>query len=165
MSESVRLEVTAEDDVRMVVVIESDDGLCSICLENVQEDRQTLACGHEFHEDCLREWLALQDTCPVCRATLPLFKKTACAVRSSEEASIARDTVMKFFLTKCVILAVILVMTFVNFYLLRFMMDQPIIMGLLERFIAVVVVVVIVDGLILYYAGRNMFWIWNREFI
>jgi len=110
MSESMRLEVTAEDDVRMVVVIESDDGLCSICLENVQEDRQTLPCGHEFHEDCLREWLALQDTCPVCRATLPLSKKSACAMRSSEEASIARDTVMKFFFSKTVILAVILIL-------------------------------------------------------
>jgi ABC-type bacteriocin/lantibiotic exporter with double-glycine peptidase domain len=134
MSESVRLDVTAEDDVRMVVVKESDDGQCSICLENVQEGRQTLPCGHEFHEDCLREWLALQNTCPVCRAALPLPKKTA---------SITRDHMMKFFFLK----SVILMITFVNYYLLQYIMDE--VNGFHQLF-GLVIVVIIVDVLILF---------------
>jgi hypothetical protein len=150
MSESVRLEVTAENDVRMVIVIESDDGLCSICLENVQEGHRTLPCGHEFHGECLREWLALQDTCPVCRATLPLLK-TASTMRPLEEPSSNRDNIMKFFFLK----SVILMITFVNYYLLRFIIDQA--NDLHDRFYCVVVLVIVVDVLILYFTVRKIY--------
>ena len=119
MPESVRLEVTAENDVRMVIVVESDNGLCSICLENVQEGRQTLPCGHEFHDECLSEWLVSQDTCPVCRATFPLLK-IASTIRPLEEPSITIYKMMKFFFLK----SVMLMITFVNYYSLRYIIDQ-----------------------------------------
>lgn len=53
----------------------SDDTLCSICLEN-QSDSIVLPCGHTgFCSDCLNEWFTDKYSCPVCRAEPAAFKK------------------------------------------------------------------------------------------
>ena len=45
---------------------------CSICLEALFAGTSAITappCGHEFHSDCLLEWLGnSQTTCPMCRA-------------------------------------------------------------------------------------------------
>lgn len=28
----------------------------------------TLACGHEYHVDCLKKWLLLKNVCPICKS-------------------------------------------------------------------------------------------------
>ncbi len=33
-------------------------------------DRTETACHHFFHEECLKPWLALKKTCPLCRHIL-----------------------------------------------------------------------------------------------
>ena len=56
---------------------------CSICLEDFtledfQNDRvrQLKACGHSFHENCLRNWVrgehgyGVTRTCPLCRLSV-----------------------------------------------------------------------------------------------
>lgn len=52
---------------------------CSICRNiNCTGDKWIrLKCTHQFHEDCLFEWLPFQSTCPMCRRTLhiPLMIK------------------------------------------------------------------------------------------
>ena len=43
---------------------------CSICLEVCDPSEcqyLRLACGHEFHEDCLEPWVHNEKTCPMCR--------------------------------------------------------------------------------------------------
>lgn len=43
---------------------------CPVCLveEVVKEnDGIMLVCGHSFHDTCIRKWLRLHDTCPICR--------------------------------------------------------------------------------------------------
>ncbi|CAL4115848.1 unnamed protein product [Meganyctiphanes norvegica] len=50
-----------------------DNGLqCSICMEDfcIQQSVRVLCCEHCFHNDCIRPWLELHGTCPVCRKTL-----------------------------------------------------------------------------------------------
>ncbi len=42
---------------------------CSICLLEMI-DRTETACHHFFHEGCLNLWLALKNTCPLCRGVL-----------------------------------------------------------------------------------------------
>lgn len=46
-------------------------GDCLICREGLETGKK-LACGHVFHLDCLRMWLQHQQTCPLCRADIPL---------------------------------------------------------------------------------------------
>lgn len=46
-------------------------GDCLICREGMETGKK-LACGHVFHLDCLRMWLQHQQTCPLCRADIPL---------------------------------------------------------------------------------------------
>lgn len=48
---------------------------CCVCLDEFHDDPAhehgnaicTLVCGHSFHQDCVRPWLASHRTCPCCR--------------------------------------------------------------------------------------------------
>ncbi|WEL39868.1 RING-type domain-containing protein [Encephalitozoon hellem] len=40
---------------------------CCICLEDVEESRALLGCGHTFHLDCIYAWLEMKGICPSCR--------------------------------------------------------------------------------------------------
>ena len=41
---------------------------CVVCLEPLSDiGARPLACGHAFHADCVRRWLQVSPTCPVCR--------------------------------------------------------------------------------------------------
>ncbi|KAK4481517.1 hypothetical protein RD792_012418 [Penstemon davidsonii] len=44
---------------------------CSICREeyNGGEDLGTLECGHDFHKDCIKQWLMQKNLCPICKTT------------------------------------------------------------------------------------------------
>ncbi|KAG8632644.1 probable E3 ubiquitin-protein ligase RHG1A isoform X2 [Manihot esculenta] len=44
---------------------------CCICQEeyNNGEDVGTLDCGHDFHTDCIKQWLMLKNWCPICKTT------------------------------------------------------------------------------------------------
>ena len=39
---------------------------CVICLDTI-DTSYTLNCSHAFHENCIRQWLLVQNCCPVCR--------------------------------------------------------------------------------------------------
>lgn len=45
------------------------DGKCSICQEEYDGDDEVgkLYCGHNYHLDCIKQWLAQKKTCPVCK--------------------------------------------------------------------------------------------------
>jgi hypothetical protein len=40
---------------------------CSICLTEIETDKKALNCGHLFHGDCVNQWLAQKNNCPLCR--------------------------------------------------------------------------------------------------
>ncbi|KAJ9166260.1 hypothetical protein P3X46_021037 [Hevea brasiliensis] len=44
---------------------------CCVCQEeyNDGEDVGTLDCGHDFHTDCIKQWLMLKNWCPICKTT------------------------------------------------------------------------------------------------
>lgn len=45
---------------------------CSVCWEDFQlkETVYQLPCQHVYHETCIRPWLELHGTCPICRQNL-----------------------------------------------------------------------------------------------
>lgn len=47
---------------------------CSICLEDYSEAKTIITtgagCGHNFHQECLKNWLQVDHTCPLCRTDL-----------------------------------------------------------------------------------------------
>ncbi|GAA0141821.1 ubiquitin-protein ligase [Lithospermum erythrorhizon] len=49
----------------------SNDEACCICREEyvAGDDIGTAACGHEFHTDCIKQWLLLKNLCPICKMT------------------------------------------------------------------------------------------------
>ncbi|KAI4375978.1 hypothetical protein MLD38_013785 [Melastoma candidum] len=44
---------------------------CCICQEEYTDgdDLGILDCGHEFHADCIKQWLAQKNLCPICKTT------------------------------------------------------------------------------------------------
>ncbi len=47
----------------------SHDDVCAICQQEMATAKVTI-CRHIFHSVCLRKWLYVQDTCPLCHAVL-----------------------------------------------------------------------------------------------
>ncbi|KAF8706514.1 hypothetical protein HU200_030790 [Digitaria exilis] len=45
---------------------------CAVCLKSFEEgDRMgAMPCSHEFHDGCIRRWLAISCLCPLCRFAL-----------------------------------------------------------------------------------------------
>ena len=48
------------------------DKLCSICIENIEigESYTKLECSHSYHRECLKQWVEVKSTCPLCREAL-----------------------------------------------------------------------------------------------
>lgn len=48
----------------------SQDEKCSVCQDKFSEGDSVnrLECSHHFHPECLKPWLKLQNTCPLCRS-------------------------------------------------------------------------------------------------
>lgn len=43
---------------------------CPICMESSDIEAVLLDCGHLFHRDCLKDWVLIKGSCPVCRKHL-----------------------------------------------------------------------------------------------
>ena len=53
---------------------EAGEGLCSICYDDIKEGEEmlTLPCKHVFHNSCIKEWLAKEKACPMCKQEIIL---------------------------------------------------------------------------------------------
>jgi hypothetical protein len=49
---------------------DQDNERCVICLEEYKHEDTLgrLKCGHGFHCNCIKKWLQVKNTCPVCKA-------------------------------------------------------------------------------------------------
>lgn len=68
----------AELKTVQLAATEADSELCSICFEALRpgETAVRLACLHEYHRHCLRDWLLRKAECPTCRAVVGPAKPT-----------------------------------------------------------------------------------------
>ena len=72
------------------------DDVCAICYMEMTNAKVT-RCRHFFHSVCLRKWLYMQDTCPLCHAVLykeqsEKAKKAAAAGAAGGAPNAAADT-------------------------------------------------------------------------
>ncbi|KAK4797422.1 hypothetical protein SAY86_029748 [Trapa natans] len=54
---------------KCVILVEGETEPCCICQEEYSdgEDMGSLECGHEFHIDCIKQWLMHKNLCPICK--------------------------------------------------------------------------------------------------
>ena len=45
----------------------SQEDTCIICIDDSDDERSTLQCGHRFHTECVKPWMERWQTCPLCR--------------------------------------------------------------------------------------------------
>ncbi|TPX37966.1 hypothetical protein SmJEL517_g00256 [Synchytrium microbalum] len=48
---------------------------CAICVDTFEKSAVELPCKHLFHRDCVNPWLAIHNTCPMCRREYPTDDK------------------------------------------------------------------------------------------
>ena len=53
--------------------VDIDKELCTICLEDIEEDKSRLPCDHVYHGNCIQQWLQKNCTCPICRSNPSWF--------------------------------------------------------------------------------------------
>lgn len=53
-------------------VVTENNIICSICLEEqvINENWTKLHCTHDFHKKCIKNWLEINNICPVCRCSI-----------------------------------------------------------------------------------------------
>lgn len=61
-------ESMPEEEIDMLPAVMRLQDSCAVCLQERGEDvARQLPCGHTFHDLCLRNWLKLKATCPICK--------------------------------------------------------------------------------------------------
>ena len=50
-----------------ILVINSQNDECCICMDIGNTSWSMLPCGHKFHRQCISTWLHTNQTCPICR--------------------------------------------------------------------------------------------------
>ena len=68
-------EVKRNDNIELQYPIEQwdkEDTPCTICLEPIKQNDNycEMKCSHNFHADCIRDWVKYKQSCPVCRAAI-----------------------------------------------------------------------------------------------
>ncbi|KAK4757691.1 hypothetical protein SAY87_018992 [Trapa incisa] len=61
-----------KETVYCLPVLTQDEDNCAICLETYREADQvgTLkTCSHHYHSNCIRKWLSMKNSCPICKAS------------------------------------------------------------------------------------------------
>ncbi|CAA3020929.1 probable E3 ubiquitin- ligase HIP1 [Olea europaea subsp. europaea] len=50
---------------------EQEIKFCVICQTDYEEQEKMgiLDCGHEYHRDCIKKWLLMKNSCPICKST------------------------------------------------------------------------------------------------
>jgi E3 ubiquitin-protein ligase RNF139 len=52
--------------------IQDYDDVCSICIRQMSSAKIT-PCGHLFHETCLKKWIYVRDSCPLCNKKVYVY--------------------------------------------------------------------------------------------
>lgn len=82
-------EEVIEDPELKQDVVDSSQGICAVCLEDIQIGewyKKLPQCEHCFHDKCIDQWLSTRATCPVCREEI--FIDQSALERSVADGSI-----------------------------------------------------------------------------
>lgn len=80
-------EVESKVDDLLIMMMPTDlsaaAGVCTVCMEALdtctptnEDGGRMVLCGHVYHERCIRQWVSLHNSCPLCRTILSGDSKT-----------------------------------------------------------------------------------------
>ena len=53
----------------------SEEIICNICLEQLEDNVVKLKCGHSYHYNCILIWFEKKKSCPTCNESFIWKKK------------------------------------------------------------------------------------------
>ncbi|KAL2472698.1 RING/U-box superfamily protein [Forsythia ovata] len=58
-------------NLEVTTCMEQEIKFCVICQTDYEEQEKIgiLDCGHEYHRDCIKKWLVMKNSCPICKST------------------------------------------------------------------------------------------------
>jgi SUMO ligase MMS21 Smc5/6 complex component len=68
-----KAEIENKKDCRITIAVDTLPDVCSICLEEMNENSGELielSCNHIYHKDCILSWFSKSKTCPCCRKNI-----------------------------------------------------------------------------------------------
>jgi len=82
--------------------------ICSICLDELNNDQYKLNCNHCYHKNCIKQWLRNNEICPLCRTRVDpdlryveddiLLEATRLRIDSAIKASTIISKSMEYFI-------------------------------------------------------------------
>ncbi|OMJ95431.1 hypothetical protein SteCoe_1196 [Stentor coeruleus] len=60
----------SNNDINSLEIVNDSEEDCPICQDSLESNCRRMRCGHVYHFSCLRPWLRMHNTCPVCRVSL-----------------------------------------------------------------------------------------------
>ncbi|KAK1283862.1 E3 ubiquitin-protein ligase RING1-like [Acorus calamus] len=83
-----KASIAAMEEVEAAAVAEGEE--CPVCLEGLAEEEaepaRAMPCKHRFHGECIRKWLEMHGSCPVCRFQMPAEEEKEGTKKAAEEA-------------------------------------------------------------------------------
>jgi hypothetical protein len=50
----------------MEISIQTEEKECIICLDDIETEWRKLECQHQYHKQCIEDWITIKATCPLC---------------------------------------------------------------------------------------------------
>ena len=54
-------------NLKKVTILKKNKKVCNICLDYINDNACKLHCNHLFHTNCIKKWININASCPICR--------------------------------------------------------------------------------------------------
>mmetsp|Transcript_64379 Transcript_64379/g.73908 ORF Transcript_64379/g.73908 Transcript_64379/m.73908 type:complete len:233 (+) Transcript_64379:124-822(+) len=72
-------DINSLQQIRVTDEMLADKESCAVCQDEYEKDTTILKlpCNHTFHQDCVKPWLKMHNSCPTCRAPIDGSENTS----------------------------------------------------------------------------------------
>ena len=90
---------------------------CIICLDDVETEWRKLECQHQYHKQCIEDWITINAKCPLCMKNINDSPIEIIQYANNSQIDVAYSIAIKrFVIFICCIIAVLIIMVVCNSY-------------------------------------------------
>lgn len=90
---------------------------CIICLDDIETEWRKLECQHQYHKQCIEDWITIRATCPLCLKNINDSPIMVIQHINNSQIDVAYNIAIKRFVVVVLcIIVIIIVMVACNSY-------------------------------------------------